>query len=279
VNVGGSDHSAAKVRKSGLALTLPMLPLALLIEYDGTDYIGWQVQPSGESVQSVVQNAVMKAYGCVVSIVGAGRTDAGVHAIGQVAHVHLPGDANVIPLHKARIAINVQMPKDVRIRQVAEVEPTFHARYGPDWREYVYTIAFEERALRRRTEWCPLMTYDPTKLADAATVFEGQHDFTSFSKANADTRSYVCRVDICRVEYHADRVVVRIRADRFVYGMCRAIVGAMMDVARGKRTPEELRAALSVRDRVHASPLAPPAGLILNRVHYPEGIFDDNSYL
>lgn len=256
-----------------------MLPLALLIEYDGTNYVGWQVQPNGESVQEVVQNAVMKAYGCVTSIVGAGRTDTGVHALGQVAHVHLPDDANVIPMHKAHIAMNVQLPKDIRIRAVREVSPTFHARYGPDWREYVYTIAFEERALRRRTEWCPLMTYDPAKLAAAAEVFVGNYDFTSFSKANADTRSYVCRVDVCQAEYHTDRVVVRIRADRFVYGMCRAIVGAMMDVARGKRTPEELRHALGVRDRVHAIPLAPPAGLILNRVHYPEGIFDDITFL
>jgi len=258
-----------------------MLPLALLIEYDGTNYVGWQIQPSGASVQEVVQNAVMKAYNCEASIVGAGRTDAGVHAVGQVAHVLLPDDANVIPIEKSRIAINVQMPKDVRIRAVKEVLPTFHARYLPDWREYVYTIAFEERALLRHTQWCPLMSYDPAKLADASVVFEGTHDFTSFSKHNADTRSYVCRVDMCRAEYHDNHVVVRIRADRFVYGMCRAIVGAMMDVARGKRTPEELTAALHVRDRRGplGSPLAPPTGLILNRVHYPEDIFDDIQYL
>lgn len=256
-----------------------MLPLALLIEYDGTNYVGWQVQPNGEGVQEVVQNALMKAYGCELSITGAGRTDTGVHAIGQVAHVHLPDDAHVIPLSKAHIAVNVQLPKDIRIRAVREVSADFHARFGPDWREYVYTIAFQERALTRRTEWSPLMHYDPSKLAQAAAVFEGTHDFTSFSKHNADTKSYVCRVDLCRAEYHEDRVVVRIRADRFVYGMCRAIVGAMMDVARGKRTPEELQSALTVRDRGQGSPLAPPAGLILNRVHYPEGIFDDISYL
>lgn len=249
--------------------------LALLIEYDGTHYAGWQHQPNGLSIQEAIERAVAEAFGVMAPVVGSGRTDAGVHARGQVAHVHIEGGHD-IPIDKVPIALNVRLPRDIRIRDARDVAPDFHARYGAVRREYVYTIAFEESVFHRHFAWKPDLPYDRGLLGNAARAFVGTHDFTTYSKLNADTRSYVCDVAICRVEPESDRLVIRLQADRFVYGMCRAIVGAMMDVARGKAALDHLVDRLAARDRRLQSPLAPPQGLVLNRVSYPDGIFDEH---
>jgi len=254
-----------------------MRSLALLIEYDGTDYAGWQNQPNGTAVQAVIETAVVEAFGVPATVVGSGRTDAGVHARGQVAHIHLPDGAHEIPTDKVRVALNTRLPRDVRIRAVQEVDADFHARYHPEWREYVYQIALEESVFTRRFAWTPDLPYDVDRLVGAASLFEGRRDFTTFSKHNADTPSYVCDVSVCRIEPGDGLLVVRIRADRFVYGMCRSIVGAMMAVARGKVRPEEIATAFDQQDRDRQSSLAPPQGLILNHVRYANGLFQEAS--
>jgi tRNA pseudouridine38-40 synthase len=250
--------------------------LALLIEYEGTHYAGWQNQPNGRSVQSVIEEAVSTAFGTTVPVIGSGRTDAGVHARGQVAHVQLHADAHAIPIHKVPIALNTRLPRDVRIRAAAEVDPDFHARYGAQRREYVYRIAKQFSVFTRAFAWTPDLPYSSEVLADALTVFEGTHDFTAISKHNPDTRSYTCAVEHCRLEDHNEDLVIRIRADRFVYGMCRAIVGTAMSVARGKISRTQALDLLGAATRNGQAPLAPPDGLILNRVRYTNGIFDDH---
>ncbi len=247
--------------------------LALLIEYDGTDYVGWQNQPNGVAVQSVMEGAVAMVYGVPVPVVGSGRTDAGVHARGQVAHVDLPARANNIPPDKIAIALNTQLPRDVRIRAARLLEAPFHARFDAVWREYEYNIAREHSVFMRRYAWWPELPYREELLSEAASVFIGQHDFTTFSKLNEDTHNYACSVSVCAVEEKGDRLVVRIRADRFVYGMCRSIVGAMMSVARGRRTIQDLADALIARDRSRQEVHAPAHGLTLARIGYPTNIF------
>lgn len=249
--------------------------LALLIEYDGTDYAGWQIQPNGPSVQQAVESAITTTFGVPCSLVGSGRTDSGVHARGQVAHVHVR-EGHVVPIEKIRIALNVRLPRDIRVRDVREVDPTFHARYGPIRREYVYVIAREESVFHRRFAWKPEIPYDEGLLGNAAREFLGRHNMTTYSKRNAAVENYVCNVTTCRVEPESDRLIIRIAADRFVYGMCRCMVGAMMDVARKRIDCSEIADRRNALDRSLQSSIAPAHGLILNKVSYPDGLFDDH---
>jgi tRNA pseudouridine38-40 synthase len=248
---------------------------ALLIEYDGTNYGGWQVQPGVNTVQQVMEGALAEAYGRAIGIVGSGRTDAGVHASGQVAHADLHG-AN-IPLERIPIAMNVRLPKDIRVRAAANVAADFHARFDATEREYEYRIACVPSVFTRHVRWLPELPYSITTLTEAAPVFEGVHDFTTFSKLNPSRPDHRCDLRHCRVEHHGDHLIIRLRANRFVYGMVRSIVGALMDVARGRRSAQEIVDALAACDRALASPIAPAHGLTLNRVRYASTIFDEQS--
>ncbi|MCX6139619.1 MAG: tRNA pseudouridine(38-40) synthase TruA [Candidatus Kapabacteria bacterium] len=255
-----------------------MRPIAILLEYDGANYVGWQNQPKGDSVQKTIEVALGKAFGIDADIVGSGRTDAGVHARGQVAHVHLMTEANNIPLDKVSIAINTHLPRDIRVCATSDVDESFHARFNAISREYIYVIAKKESVFSRYFSWTPDLPFDPARLAEAVQIYEGQHDFTAVSKLNHDTRSYVCLVDHCQLEEHSDRFVIRIRANRFVYGMCRGIVGAALTIARGKIDLDTAREMLASGSRDGQAPLAPSHGLILNRVRYANGIFDDQTF-
>ena len=255
-----------------------MKSVALLIEYEGNNYSGWQRQPNETSIQQTIEQAIAIAFDVDVPIVGSGRTDAGVHARGQVAHVHLPPHANDIPLPKIAIALNTRLPPDIRVRSTSHVDAMFHARFTATSREYIYDISKHDSVFRRAFSWTPELPYDPVRLAETLTLFEGQHDFTAISKNNPDTKSYVCTVECCQLEEHFDRFVIRIRADRFVYGMCRSIVGSAMTVARGKIDLEGARSILASGTRSSQITLAPSHGLILNRVRYANGIFDNESY-
>lgn len=247
-------------------------PLALLIEYDGTHYAGWQRQPNVRNVQGVVEQAVSETFGVHVQIVGSGRTDSGVHARGQVAHM-LVEDGYTIPIEKVALALNTHLPADIRIRAAEEVDETFHARYDANWREYSYTISDEHSVFYERYSWCPKLRYDQALLAASANVFVGEHDFTTFSKLRADSRTYICNVMDCHVEEIEGGSLLRIRASRFVYSMVRSIVGTMMDVALSRRSVDEVRAALNAKDRSKCSQLAPPQGLCLTTVHYSNELF------
>ncbi len=258
-----------------------MQRLALLIEYDGTGYAGWQVQNNGVSVYQKINEALRITYGLDVDLVGAGRTDAGVHASGQVAHIDLPQGASTIPLEKVAIALNMRLPKDVRIRAAAPVHETFHARFDAIEREYVYRMSTDFTVFERTSVWTPDLPWDPhiiVEALNARTLLIGRHDFTTFSKHNPSTASYLCDLRALSAEYHAPYLTLRIKADRFVYGMCRLLVGGLWSVARGKTDAADLMERLERKDRQLQLGSAPAHGLYLNRVRYPNGVFDDLSY-
>ncbi|MBK6418197.1 MAG: tRNA pseudouridine(38-40) synthase TruA [Ignavibacteria bacterium] len=255
-----------------------MNSLALLLEYEGTNYVGWQNQPNGQSVQQMIENAIVDTFGVDQQIVGSGRTDSGVHARGQVAHVHLPEGSHRIPMDKVHVALNTHLPRDIRVRAACGVTEEFHARFDAVSREYIYVITKQASVFSRTFAWTPELPFDAARFAEATHVFEGLHDFTAISKHNPSTGSYMCNVESCRVEEHADRFLVRIRADRFVYGMCRAIIGTAMTVARGKIEYSDAETLLASGVRSGQAPLAPPQGLVLNHVRYRNGIFDDENY-
>ena len=252
-----------------------MQHIALCIEYDGTAYAGWQRQHNAVTIQSCIEDALTLCYGFPLSIVGSGRTDAGVHARGQVAHVVIPDEAPSIPVDKIPIALNTRLPNDVRIRAAQHVHSDFHARYSAIQREYIYRINSHSTVFTRSFVWTPDIPFNEDLLREALCCMEGTHNFTGISKHNPDTANYVCSVSMCRAEHHDDELRIRIRANRFVYGMCRAIIGAAYTVARGKSSIDNLRHTLQSAERGSQTPLAPPHGLALNRITYPEPVFSD----
>ena len=247
-----------------------MKNLLLRLEYDGTNFAGWQIQPNARTVQGDLEKAFLKTFGVELSVVGAGRTDAGVHARGQVAHVFLKDGANEIPEDKITKAVNSCLPKDVRLRNAILLKEPVHARFDATAREYSYTITTEESVFKRFYAWTPKSPFNKNLLKAASEVFKGTHDFTTFSKFNSETKHYRCDVTNCEwTEIDEKTLRLKIRANRFVYGMVRALTGAMMDAARGRRTPDELQRSLLLKDRSLSSPLAPPEGLVLERIYFP----------
>jgi len=248
--------------------------LAMHIEYDGTSYAGWQRQRNGIAVQQRIEEALTSAFGHVCIIHGAGRTDSGVHASGQVAHVDLTQQAHKIPIEKVGIALNTRLPKDIRIRNVALVPNDFHARFDAVWREYTYTIALTENVFQRLYAWHPEVPFRTDVLIQALAIMRGTHDFTAISKHNPGTRSYLCNVDVCEGWINNDLLQIRIRANRFVYGMCRAIVGVAMSAARSQLTFDDIRHLLHSQSRQRAPIIVPAHGLNLCAVRYKFEVFN-----
>ena len=243
------------------------------IEYDGTNYAGWQRQTNALAVQEVVEKALSAAFNRPLTCIGAGRTDAGVHARGQVAHSILREKSN-IPDEKIVVAINSNLPKDISIKRARLVDYKFHATSDAIAREYSYSIHTRRSVFLRHYSNYYKYDIELDKLHEIAQVFEGEHNFTTFSKLNTETKSYVCNIEFCYWEkIDSTHRIMHIKADRFVYGMVRALVGVMVEYARGKRTKDEIISSLKENDRSKASPLVTPEGLILEKVYYNRPVF------
>ena len=238
------------------------------IEYLGTDWYGWQIQPAHPTVQGAVETALETALRTPVSIVGSGRTDTGVHASGQVAHLVLDTPADPFRL---LASVNGLLPSSIAVTSIREVRPGFHARYDAFSRQYRYRIGLRPLAIDHAIRWLVRPAPDLDRMNEAAHFLLGQHDFSSFCRTQSETENRVCTVDLAqwepKAEGHADFVI---RADRFLHGMVRAIVGTLVEVGHGKRTPEELPGVIAARDRTVAGFAAPPGGLMLEQVRYPD---------
>ncbi len=254
-----------------------METLALKIEYDGTNFGGWQIQKNARTVQDEIEKVFENICGYRISLTGAGRTDAGVHARGQVAHARLEPEF-LIPGKKIPQVLNSNLPNDIRIKAASILDFDFHARYDAVAREYSYTITNVDSVFENKFKTLTKYKLDFKLLEKSCKIFLGVHDFTTFSKRNPSTKNYVCNVKICNWHYAgANTWKFRIKADRFVYGMVRSIVGAMLDVARGKRTLREIESALKMSNRDLSSPIAPAKGLVLEKIYYPKkfNLFED----
>jgi tRNA pseudouridine38-40 synthase len=240
----------------------------LVLEYDGTPFSGWQRQADQLSVQQVVEEAIAKMSGETVAIQAAGRTDSGVHALGQVVSFDLGKQWDPF---KIREALNFHTkPHPVAVVEAAEVPQTFEARFSAIARHYEYRILNRRGrpALDDRRVWhCP-MTLDAGAMHAAAQLILGKHDFTTFRAAECQAKSPEKTLDRLDVSREGGTIVVRASARSFLHSQVRSMVGSLKLVGEGKWSPREFRAALDARDRSRCGPLAPPEGLYLVRVDY-----------
>lgn len=244
-----------------------MTRLKLTLEYDGTAYAGWQRQPNQPTVQGAIEEAIRSIAQTAVSVVGAGRTDAGVHALGQVAHVDL--DHPMSPSEWLR-ALNAVLPQDISVIAVDPVPDEFHARYSARGKLYEYRILNrrERSALERGRSWHVSAPLKTVAMAEAAHLLVGHHDFSSFEGAPTDNENPICHLHGIEVTASQDRIRIEAYADRFLKQMVRALVGTLVDVGAGKRTVDSVREVLEARDRSKAGKTAPAHGLFLVRVDY-----------
>jgi len=245
------------------------MQLRLTIEYEGTAYQGWQVQPGGRTVQEVLERALATALREPVRVRGAGRTDAGVHACGQVAAVRLtrvPSD-----LERLRRSLNALTPDDVAVREITLVDDTFDPRRAACSRVYEYRI-LNTRApspFWRRWAWHVPDPLDARAMEAAARELVGEHDFAAFRGADSEAKGpTVRRVLESRIEVTPPLLIYRIEATGFLKHMVRNVVGTLLEVGRGERAPDAVREVLAARDRTRAGATAPAHGLALVAVRY-----------
>jgi tRNA pseudouridine38-40 synthase len=240
----------------------------LTIEYDGSPFVGWQVQDNGPSVQGVLAAAVEAFCGEKVSVHGAGRTDAGVHALGQVGHVDLVKDWDD---DTVRDALNAHLrPHPVAVIAAEHVSATFDARFSALRRHYLYRIVNRraDLALERGRAWRIPKPLDSAAMHAAAQRLVGRHDFTTFRSAECQATSPVKTLDRLDVHRSNDDIQVAASARSFLHSQVRSMVGALVLVGEGKWTADDVSIALGERDRTACAPVAPPDGLYLTRVDY-----------
>lgn len=245
----------------------------LLLEYDGAAFHGWQTQPDRRTVQETLERAFETLFKQKVNVTGSGRTDAGVHARGQVAHVSLPDGADPFRLLRA---LNGIAGPDVVVLALERAPDDFHARYDARRRTYLYHATTQPRALDRNTRLLLQPVPDFDAMNAAARLLLGTHHFGAFCRTQSDTQNRVCTLEtaVWKREERPGDWRFRIAADRFLHGMVRAIVGTLLDVGRGKMPVDELLDALASQDRRRAGAAAPPHGLVLERVEYETPVFD-----
>lgn len=246
--------------------------LQLTLQYDGAGFHGWQYQPELRTVQGELEAALSRLADQRRTVVGSGRTDTGVHALGQVASVDMPRRWTAERLHRA---LNAVLPRDIWIEEVHRVRADFHPRYDALRRSYEYRVGTAARARSPfHRGWCwPVGEALDRHLLDRATeVLEGDHSFRAFAKTGQPERGERCTVYAAAWDDWELGLRFRITANRYLHHMVRYLVGTLVDVARGRRPLDDVAALLAGRDGLETSPPAPPEGLFLARVEYPEHV-------
>jgi tRNA pseudouridine38-40 synthase len=245
-----------------------MPTIKLILEYDGTAYAGWQRQPGRPTIQEAVETAIFGVTQAQVAVIGAGRTDAGVHALGQVASFRI--DRVMTPREWTK-ALNAHLPKSIVVRSSALMPDTFHARYSANGKLYEYRILnrLERPAVERDYYWHIHQPLDDAAMNRAGLALIGSQDFSSFQTQPTDNENPVCHLRRFTVLREGDRLRIEAYADRFLKQMMRSIVGTLVEIGLNKRSADSITTILDARDRSAAGKTAPPHGLFLVRVDYP----------
>lgn len=234
-----------------------------ICEYDGTNYSGWQKQKNSNSVQEEIEKALTTILSKKISIVGSGRTDAGVHALNQVFHFKIENEIDLISTQKS---LNGLLPSDISVKSLVFEKEGFHSRYSAKKRTYLYLVTNRKNVFYDRYSWTIFSQLDKSKLLTIQELFVGKKNFSSFCKAEEEVENKICKVTYSRWFSRGDFLLYFISADRFIHGMVRGIVGLSIEFARGKLNFEEANEIIETKRRC---PLwAPSKGLILYQVEY-----------
>lgn len=244
-----------------------MKRVMLTVAYDGTNYHGWQVQPNGETIEGILNRCLSELLGKDVAVTGASRTDAGVHALGNIAVFDTDSP---IPADKMAYALNRRLPEDIKVQKSEEVDGDFHPRHAVSHKTYEYRIycAPFPMPVRRLYSHFTYVPMDIGSMQEAAKYLVGIHDFKSFCSTEAQVETTVRQIDSLKVTMEGKEIMIRVTGRGFLYNMVRIIAGTLMEVGRGQIAPEEVKGILDARNRQAAGPTAPACGLTLVEIVY-----------
>lgn len=241
--------------------------IRITVAYDGTHYHGWQLQENGITIEEELNKCLSELLGEQIQVIGASRTDSGVHAMGNVA---VFDTENRMPAGKIAYAMNQRLPEDIRIQKSEEVPAGWHPRHCDSIKTYEYRIYRAEfpMPVKRLYSYFVYRPLDVARMQEASAYLEGKHDFKSFCQAGAQVESTVRTLYALQVEEQGADLVIRVKGNGFLYNMVRIIVGTLIEVGQGKREPESMREILEAEDRAAAGPTAPAHGLTLMRYEF-----------
>lgn len=244
-----------------------MRNIKLIIEYDGKSFNGWQKQPNKLNIQGEIEKAIGEITGEEIDLIASGRTDAGVHSLGQTANFKTNSN---IPIEKFPIAINSKVKKSIVIKSAEEVDERFHSRYSVKSKMYRYTINNSEygSAIYRDMEYHFPYNLNIEKMQEAAKYFEGEHDFKAFKASGTSSKSSIRTIYKAEVKKNEDRIYIELTGNGFLYNMVRIISGTLVDVGTGKIEPEEIKDIIESKERIRAGKTLPARGLCLVKVNY-----------
>lgn len=239
----------------------------LVVAYEGTNYCGWQIQPNGITIEQVLNETLSSLLGEEITVMGASRTDAGVHSLGNVAvfetHTKMPAE-------KISFALNQRLPEDIVVQESCQVPEDFRPRFSKSRKTYEYRIlnCRFRQPLERRTSYFYHYPLDVRAMQKAAAYLVGEHDFTSFASVHAQTNTYVRMIYALDVVREGDMIRIRVQGNGFLYNMVRIIAGTLIQVGAGIKKPEDMESILAGKDRELAGPTAPAHGLTMIGLEY-----------
>lgn len=243
--------------------------IKMVIEYDGSNYHGFQIQPNANSIQETLEQCLARLTGEKIRITGAGRTDAGVHAMGQIISFDT---ASTIPADRFYLALNRYLPEDIRALSSIQAADDFNARFDAVKKTYRYSIynSAVGQILVRKYALCLNEALDIEAMRAACRHIEGRHDFSSFCASGSSVRTFERTVMRCELKQSDVWLTLEMEADGFLYNMVRITVGTLLEIGRSRLSPDAIPSILQAKNRAAASPTAPPQGLCLIKVDYPE---------
>lgn len=239
----------------------------LKIEYKGTSYSGWQIQPNVPTIQNEIAKALKQITGREINLIGSGRTDSGVHALGQVANFQIEDELNI---RKVKHSLNSLLSNDIAISELIEVDEKFHSRFDAKLRSYLYLFTNNKSPFYNDLSYnySPIFNLEIEKLSEISNNILGEHDFTSFSKKNTDTENMVCDISLAKWRRVKNQIIFRIDGNRFLHGMVRTIVGTILEIAEKNKSISEISKIVEARNRDVAGRSVPAKGLFLLDVKY-----------
>jgi len=239
----------------------------LKIEYNGTNFSGWQIQPNVPTVQAEITSALKQITGSEINLIGSGRTDSGVHALGQVANFQID---NELDIRKAKHSLNSLLSKNIAISEFEEVDVDFHSRFDAKLRSYLYIFTNNKSPFHNdySYNYSPIFNLKIEMLNKISKNILGEHDFTSFSKKNTDTENMICAVSLAKWRKVKNQIVFRIDGNRFLHGMVRTIVGTVLEIAEKNKLNHEINTIIAAKNRDVAGRSVPAKGLFLLDVKY-----------